>query len=51
VAPTPEAFVAAIRTALASPGDAEARREIARRHSWDGAAARMVHLFETLAKG
>jgi glycosyltransferase involved in cell wall biosynthesis len=49
VAATPEAFVAAIRTALASPGDVAARREVAQRNSWDGAAARMVHLFETLA--
>jgi glycosyltransferase involved in cell wall biosynthesis len=50
VAATPEAFVAAIGAALTSPGDVAARREIARRNSWDGAAARMVHLFETLAK-
>jgi glycosyltransferase involved in cell wall biosynthesis len=48
VGATPEAFIEAIHASLAEPGDPEARRAVARQHSWDVAAARMVRLFEEL---
>jgi glycosyltransferase involved in cell wall biosynthesis len=50
VGATPAAFVAAVRAALAAPVDTEARRAVARQHSWDESAARLVALLETLAR-
>jgi glycosyltransferase involved in cell wall biosynthesis len=50
VASTPEKFVQAVRAALAAPGDAQARRDSARHNGWDTSAARMVGLFEELAR-
>lgn len=46
---TPDEFVAAVQAALAGPADAALRRDTARAHGWDAAAARMVALLEELA--
>ncbi len=49
VARDAEALLQGIRDCLAAPGDTAARREVARRHGWEAAAARMVQLLEQLA--
>ena len=49
VGASPAEVVQRLRDCLAVPGDAAARRELARRHTWDDAAARMVQLLERLA--
>jgi teichuronic acid biosynthesis glycosyltransferase TuaH len=56
VGATPPAFVAEVRDALAGaaapdPAAVAARRELARAHGWDRAAAAMVQLCENLARG
>ena len=51
VASTPEDFIAAIRSALADPGNAAARRTAARARDWNTSAARMADLIEELARG
>ena len=50
IAATPEGFVAAVAESIAAPANAEARRAVARQHSWDASAARMVALLEELAR-
>jgi glycosyltransferase involved in cell wall biosynthesis len=44
---TPAAFVAAVRECLLEPGDPEARRRLAREHTWERSAERMVALLES----
>ena len=46
---TPQEFIREVAAALASPPEAEARRECARRHAWGASAAQLVRLFEDLA--
>jgi glycosyltransferase involved in cell wall biosynthesis len=51
VADSVDQFVQAIRACLAQPPDREALREVARRNSWERAAARMAALIESLVAG